>query len=558
MTAMTIKLLQSSSFKKTTPMAVNKKTTKIVISILIVLLIFAAFLFWPINTDETLIQPDKKLLEGKAAFLAEKVSADSSFKKPNIIILLADDLGKYDISLYGGKSTPTPNIDSLAASGVTFQDGYVSASICSPSRAGILTGRYQERFGHEYQPGDRYPKNNLEYYGFKYLINTNNWRLNPKIKYPNEASIATQGLPQSEITFADLAKKQGYSTAIIGKWHLGHNKGFFPLDRGFDYHYGFYQAFSLYTPEDDNPDIINHHHKDFTDKMIWGKGRVGIGQIRRDTVIVHNKAYLTETFADEAEAFIDQNKKKSFLLYVPFNAPHTPFQVRKKYYDRFSNVKDENKRVYFAMISALDDAIGRIRAKVKKEGLEDNTLIFFASDNGGADYTFATTNAPLKAGKFSHFEGGVNVPFALSWKGKIKPHTIYKTPVSTLDIFSTIAAAIHSDLPKDRVYDGVDLVKTVNENKIAHKDLYWRSGDAKAIRSGDWKLIISGKTHEKWLYNLASDKSETKDLAQQNQQKVKELENALQNWEKGLIKPLWPNLTHYEFDFGTQKYFVDL
>ncbi|CAI2768993.1 sulfatase-like hydrolase/transferase [Flavobacterium collinsii] len=534
------------------------KTKKVLFLIVIVLFTLALFLFWPINTDNTLIQPDKKLLEGKKEFLSEKVPADRSFKKPNIIILLADDLGKYDISLYGGKSTPTPQIDSLAASGVTFTDGYVSASICSPSRAGILTGRYQERFGHEFQPGDRYPRNNLEYYAFKYLINTNGWKLNPKINYPNEASIATQGLPKSEITFADLAKKQGYNTAIIGKWHLGHNKGFFPLDRGFDYHYGFYQAFSLYVPEDDNPDIINHHHKDFTDKMIWGNGRVGIGQIRRDTTILKEKAYLTEKFAEEAEAFIDKNKNNPFLLYVPFNAPHTPFQVRKKYYDRFPNVKDENKRVYFAMISALDDAIGRIRAKVKKEGLEDNTLIIFASDNGGADYTFATTNAPLKAGKFSHFEGGVNVPFALSWKGKIKPHTIYKTPVSTLDIFSTIAAAIHSNLPKDRPYDGVDLVSSVTGNKEAHKTLYWRSGDAKAIRNGDWKLIISGKTHKEWLYNLAGDKSETTDLAKKNPAKVKELHIALQNWEKGLVKPLWPNLTHYEFDFGKQKYFVDL
>ena len=539
-------------------MAISKKTKKIVFTILILLIIASVFLFWPINTDGTLIKPDEKLAEGKSAFLSQKDTSKTSEKKPNIIILLADDLGKYDISLYGGKSTPTPQIDSLAASGVTFTDGYVSSSICSPSRAGLLTGRYQERFGHEYQPGDRYPKNNLEYYAFKYLINTDSWRLNPKIEYPNDTSIATQGLPQSEITFADLAKKQGYNTGIIGKWHLGHTKGFFPLDRGFDYHYGFYQAFSLFAPEDDNPDIINHHHKDFTDKVIWGKGRVGIGKIRRDTTIVDEKVYLTEKFADETEAFIDKNKTKPFLLYVPFNAPHTPFQVRKKYYDRFPNVKDENKRVYFAMISALDDAIGRIRAKVKKEGLEENTLIIFASDNGGADYTFATTNAPLKGGKFSHFEGGINVPFALSWKGKIKPHTVYKTPVSSLDIFSTIAAVTHSGLPKDRVYDGVDLINIVNNNKIAHQNLYWRSGDAKAIRSGDWKLIISGKTHERWLYDLSKDKSETTDLAQKNPAKVKELQTALKDWEKGLIKPLWPNLTYYEFNFGSQKYFVDL
>ena len=538
-------------------MAKFKINKKIIFPILGIILIALVFLFWPINTDGTLIQADKKLAEGKKEFLASKDSSGTG-KKSNIIILLADDLGKYDISLYGGKAAPTPQIDALAVSGVTFTNGYVSSPICSPSRAGLLTGRYQERFGHEFQPGDRYPKNNLEYYGFKYLINTDNWKLNKKIEYPNEASIATQGLPQSEITFADLAKRKGYATGIIGKWHLGHNKGFFPLDRGFDYHYGFYQAFSLFSPEDDNPDIINHHHKDFTDKVIWGQGRVGIGKIRRDTTIIEEKAYLTEKFADEAETFINKNKTKPFLLYVPFNAPHTPFQVRKKYYDRFPNVKDENKRVYYAMISALDDAVGRIVAKVKKEGIEENTLIVFASDNGGADYTFATTNAPLKGGKFSHFEGGINVPFALSWKGKIKPNTVYNTPVISLDIFSTIAAAIHSKLPADRVYDGVDLVSKVNKNELAHKDLYWRSGDAKAIRSGDWKLIISGKTHELWLYNLASDKSETTDLAQQNPAKVKELQIALQNWEKGLIKPLWPNLMHYEFDFGKQKYFVDL
>lgn len=160
-------------------------------------------------------------------FLASKPKDFVTGKKTNIIILLADDLGKYDISLYGGKSTPTPQIDSLAATGATFTDGYASAAICSPSRAGLITGRYQERFGHEYQPGDRYPKNNLEYYAFKYLIKTDGWKLNDKIDYPNEASIKTQGLPKSEITFADLAKRQGYSTGIIGKWHLGHNKGFF-------------------------------------------------------------------------------------------------------------------------------------------------------------------------------------------------------------------------------------------------------------------------------------------------------------------------------------------
>lgn len=534
----------------------KKKIVKIGLPVLGVLGIAAVYLLRPINTDDTLVKVDEVLAKGKSYFLAQPDST-TNHAKPNVIILLADDLGKYDISLYGGKAAPTPTIDSLAASGVTFTDGYVSAPICSPSRAGLLTGRYQQRFGHELQPGDRYPKNNLEYLAVKYILNTNDWHPNPKITYPSAKSIASQGLPQSEITFADLAKKQGYATGIIGKWHLGHTKGFTPLERGFDYHYGFYQAFSLFAHED-NPDIINHHHSDFTDKMIWGNGRVGTGRIRRDTTVIDEKAFLTEKFAEEATAFIDKNKKKPFLLYVPFNAPHTPFQVRKKYYDRFAHIKDENKRVYYAMISALDDAIAQILQKVKDEGLEENTLIVFASDNGGATYTHATTNAPLKGGKFSHFEGGINVPFALRWKGKIKAHTIYNQPVSTLDIFATIASAIGAKLPSDRTYDGVDLVNKVNKNEAAHASLFWRSGDAKAIRKGDWKLVISGKNQQLWLYNLQQDKAENIDVAAQNPAKVKELSIALENWEKGLKKPLWPSLMNYEFTFGKQVYQVDL
>ena len=534
----------------------KKKVVKIGLPILGVLGLDAVYLLLPINTDDRLVKVDEVLAEGKRDFLA-KPDSNTSHAKPNVIIILADDLGKYDISLYGGKAAPTPTIDSLAASGVTFTDGYVSAPICSPSRAGLLTGRYQQRFGHELQPGDRYPKNNLEYLAVKYILNTNDWHPNPKITYPSAKSIASQGLPQSEITFADLAKKEGYATGIIGKWHLGHTKGFTPLERGFDYHYGFYQAFSLFAHED-NPDIINHHHSDFTDKMIWGNGRVGTGRIRRDTTIIDEKAFLTEKFAEEATAFIDKNKKKPFLLYVPFNAPHTPFQVRKKYYDRFAHIKDENKRVYYAMISALDDAIAHILKKVKDEGLEENTLIVFASDNGGATYTHATTNAPLKGGKFSHFEGGINVPFALSWKGKIKAHTVYKQPVSTLDIFSTIASVIGAKLPSDRTYDGVDLVSKVNKNEEAHKALFWRSGDAKAIRSGDWKLVVSAKNQQQWLYNLQKDKAESTDVAAQNPAKVKELTLALELWEKGLVKPLWPSLMNYEFNFGNEKYLVDL
>ncbi len=534
----------------------KRKTAKITFLVAVVIVPLLVYLLRPINTDNTLVVPDKKLLAGRKAYVAE-ARRNTGEARPNVIVLLADDLGKYDVSLYGGLDVPTPNIDALAASGVTFTDGYVTAPICSPSRAGLLTGRYQERFGHELQPGDQYPSCLFEYLVAKNFILTGEWKINARDTYPTKAAMDSQGLPQSEITFAELAKTQGYSTGAIGKWHLGHAAGFTPQERGFDYHFGFYQAFSLYSPVG-TPNIVSHHHQDVTDSFIWKNGRVGTGLIRRNSEIIDEKDYLTEKFAKEAEAFIDKNKDNPFVLYVPFNAPHTPFQVPTEYYERFAKVKDENKRIYYAMISALDDAVGKIVKKVREDGLEEKTLILFASDNGGAVYTRATTNAPLKGGKLTHFEGGINVPFLASWKGKIQPNTIYRQPVSTLDIFTTIAANIHAPLPQDRSYDGVDLVEKVNKNEQAHEALFWRSGTSKAVRKGDWKLVISGKSNKFWLYNLASDKSETTDISQKNPEKLAELQAALQEWEKSLVTPLWPSPARNEQRFGDDLYVFDI
>jgi arylsulfatase A-like enzyme len=366
-----------------------------------------------------------------------------------------------------------------------------------------------------------------------------------------------QGLPQSEITFADLARTQGYATGIIGKWHLGHSQGFAPRERGFDYHYGFYAAATLYVPAG-TPGIVNHRHSDVADIFIRHQGRQGNAGIRRNGVVIEEKEYLTERFAAEAVDFIERNKDRPFLLYVPFNAVHTPFQVPARYYERFSQVQDDNKRTYYAMISALDDAVGQIVKKVREAGLEEKTLIVFTSDNGGATYTRATTNAPLKGGKLTHFEGGINVPFLMSWKGKIQPHTVHHEPVSTLDIFTTIAANIGAPLPRDRPYDGVDLIDKVNSGEPAHEALFWRSGTSKAVRQGDWKLVISERSNKIWLYNLITDKSETTDLSRENPEIVAELEAALKEWEKGLVAPLWPSPARNELRFGDDLYIFDI
>jgi arylsulfatase A-like enzyme len=522
----------------------------------IVLAPVLGFLLWPIRTDNTIMQPDPALLPGKQSYLAS-TKANTGAPHPNVVVLLADDLGEFDISLYGGKDVRTPHIDSLARSGVTFTDGYCTSPICSPSRAGLLTGRYQQRFGHELQPGDAYPGSRFEILLGNRLVFTKEWKLNAPRRYPSRASMNAQGLRQSEITFAEMAKTQGYATGAIGKWHLGHAQGLTPRERGFDYYYGFLAAASLYSPLE-APDIICHRHSNVVDLALRFMRRRGNHAIQRNGQIIQEMDYLTEKIAQEAVGFIERNKNKPFLLYVPFNAPHEPFQVPTRYYERFKEVQDTNKRTYYAMISALDDAVGAIVKKVRDAGLEEKTLFVFASDNGGATYTLATTNGPLKGGKLSQFEGGINVPFLMSWKGTIPPNTVCREPVSTLDVFTTIAANIHAPLPQDRVYDGVDLISKVLKHERAHEALFWRSGTSKAVRKGDWKLVISERSARIWLYDLATDKSETTDLSQRKPEVVAELQAALKEWEKGLVAPLWPSPARNEQRFGDDLYIFDM
>lgn len=534
----------------------RKIILKIVLTCALIFSALLGYLLWPIRTDKTIIQGDPALLPGKKSYLGE-TRTNSSEPRPNVVILFADDLGKYDISLYGGKDVPTPNIDALAHSGATFTNGYCTSPICSPSRAGLLTGRYQQRFGHELQPGDAYPYCRLQILLGNATLFRGQWKLEAPKAYPTGASAQSQGMRLSEITFADMARTQGYATAAIGKWHLGYGPGLKPNERGFDYFYGFLDGASLYSPLNDE-DVIYHKHDNVVDLFARIAQRRGQKAIQRNGNVIEEKRYLTDKFAEESCAFIEKNKNTPFCLYVPFNAPHEPFQVPKSDYDQFSHVQDANKRAYYAMISSLDDAVGAIVKKVKDLGLEEKTLIFFISDNGGAAYTKATTNAPLKGGKLNQFEGGINVPFLMSWKGVIPANTVYDGLVSTLDVFTTMAANIPAPLPQDRPYDGVDLVQKVLNQEPAREALFWRSGTAKAVRKGDWKLVISERTDKTWLYNLADDISEETDLSTKNPEKLAELQAALKEWEKGMIAPLWPTNAYSEERFGDDLYIFDM
>jgi len=484
------------------------------------------------------------------------VSQDSTAKRPpNVIILYADDLGKFDVSLYGGTALETPYIDQIGRNGITFSEGYTSAPICAPARAGLLTGRSNNRMGFEFQPQARYPRNRLEWLAFRYFIRTDDWQVAAQFEFPAQEDIQKQGLPPDEITIQEVLQAVGYKTGMFGKWHLGHEPMFQPHHRGFDEFYGFYEAFSLFA-DSTNPTIVNARVDEFTDKHIWSKGREGTCAIRRNDSIIQEEKYLTFAIADEANAFIHKNKDVPFLLYVPFNAPHTPFQAPESYVNRFLHEPNPTRRVYLAMIAALDDAVGSILATLEKYGLSEHSIIWFASDNGAATYTTACSNEPLKGGKLSNFEGGLNIPYMVQWKGVLPANQWYDLPVSTLDIFPTSLAAIGINLPADRAYDGVNLLpfltREVSEERVPHAALYWRSAYNKAIRAGRYKLIMDESVKRITLYDLEVDKEERKPL--NAEEIIQELLSLYRQWEQQMPAPLWPGIMDYQFEIDGTVY----
>ncbi|MBW2720223.1 MAG: sulfatase-like hydrolase/transferase [Deltaproteobacteria bacterium] len=357
------------------------------------------------------IKWDKGMEESKAAFMGAPIPTDTE-RQPNIILLVADDLGPYEVSAYGVEHISTPNIDQIGADGVVFEEGYATAPTCAPARAGLMTGRVQNRYGFETQVMEFYPSNYV--------------KVKAKPSFPAAWQVHKQGVPPSEIMLSEILKKYDYSTALIGKWHLGIHREQVPAARGFDYQYGFYGASSLYTPEEHWSGVINHKHAAFSAQHQWKTGRKEQAAIMRNGKEIIEEEYLTDAFRDEIMNYMEEHKDEPFFIYGAFSAPHVPFQAPVEYYCMYPQVEDENKRVYYAMISSLDDAIGEITQKIKDLGIENDTLIFFISDNGGASYTHATDNGPLKAGKLTQFEGGIRIPFMMKWKGHVPAGTRYE------------------------------------------------------------------------------------------------------------------------------------
>lgn len=395
---------------------------------------------------------------------------------PNVVVILVDDVGWGEFGFQGNKEIPTPNIDSIAVNGVRCTNGYVSGPYCSPTRAGLMTGRYQTRFGHEFNTVTR-----------------------------------ESGLATDETTFADRLKKGGYATIAIGKWHLGARPPFRPLQRGFDSFYGTLANTPFFHPTQ------------FIDSRVSSEVQA----------IEDDDFYTTDKYAERAVEFIEESKSKPFFLYLPFNAQHAPLQAPQKYLSRFANIEDQKRKTFAAMMSALDDAVGKVLDKIRAEGLEENTIIFFASDNGGPTPSTTSSNGPLRGFKATTWEGGVRVPFAIQWKGHIPAGKDYEHPVIQLDFLPTALAAAGVDVtPEDKI-EGVDLLPYLTGKKTGkpHETLYWRFGDQWAIRHGDYKLVVGrGGSGEPELYNLKEEISEQTDLAAKEPTKVAELQSLWDQW----------------------------
>jgi arylsulfatase A-like enzyme len=417
-------------------------------------------------------------------------------RKANIIVILADDLGFADVGFQGCEDFTTPHIDAIARTGLRFTNGCVSHPFCSPTRAGLMTGRYQHRFGHENNP-----------------------------TYDPADQVA--GLPMTEVTMANVLSDAGYATGQIGKWHLGAEPRFHPLRRGFGEQFGFIGGGHDYYKVEPDP----------------ARAREYTIPIERNGKPTPESEYLTDAFSREAAAFIHRHARDPFFLYLAYNSPHTPLQAPERYLNRVRHIEDEIRRKYAAMICCMDDGIGRVMGALAEEKLDRDTLVFFLSDNGGPSQVTHAKNRPYRGVKGQVYEGGIHVPFVARWPGHLPEGETYGSPVISLDIFPTAAAAAGAAMPADRPIDGVNLLPHITGRGASppHDLLFWRTGGGQsfAVRKGNMKMVkIGGRTE---LYDLEADISESRDLAETRQDVLASLESSRRNWDRQMVAPRFEN-----------------
>jgi arylsulfatase A-like enzyme len=465
-------------------------------------------------------------------------------RPPNVVLIVADDLGINDITHYGGGiaggKVPTPHIDSIAQQGVDFRNGYSGNATCAPSRAAMMTGRYATRFGFEFTPT---PKQFMKAVTGMSAAD----QLHKPLYHPERESelipYEDMGLPTSEITLAKLLQGANYHTVHLGKWHLGDNPQFRSYNHGFTESLSHLHGASMFLPTKD-PNVVNAIQDfDPIDKFLWAAEPWGV-RFQNGEPFQPPK-YMTDYLTDEAVKVVEANKNRPFFLYLAYNAPHTPLQSTREDYDALSFIPDHTMRVYAAMIRSLDRNIGRVLQSLKDQGVDDNTLVIFTSDNGGAHYIgLEGLNSPYRGWKATFFEGGIHVPFFMRWPGQIPKGTQVTAPVSHFDIFATAAAAAGQKPPTDRSIDGVNLLPFIKGEAPGrpHDVLFWRTDQYVTVRAGDWKLQVSQMPKKNWLFNLANDPTEKINLADKEPERLAALQAQLAEWSKSQRKPLWPSL----------------
>lgn len=429
--------------------------------------------------------------------------------RPNVIVIVTDDQGYADVGFNGSRDIPTPNIDRIAHEGVRFTRGYVTYPVCAPSRAGLMTGRYPARFGFDRNPN-------------------------------GDPSDPRGGVPRTEQLLSEALHDAGYTTMAIGKWHLGTHLTLRPRARGFDEFYGFLEGGHSYMPG-----MVRMEKLEDSKKLYDWYGTKLIDNNQR----VNFSKYLTEEFSQRAQNFVSRMAKtdKPFFLYLAYNAPHTPLQATEKYLRRFDAVKDPERRTYMAMISAVDDGVGQLLSELDRDGLAQNTIVFFLSDNGGVvggpSRPRIADNAPLRGGKSQLFEGGIRVPFAMRWPGRVTRGSDYDRPVSSMDIFGTLAALLNLKPPHP--LDGVNLLPFLagQRKDDPHPVLFWRKFDQRqhAMVVGDLKYMDFPSN--KAAFELRSDVSEAHNMAKENGARLDQFEQVYQEWLAGMAPtPAFPPL----------------
>lgn len=483
-------------------------------------------------------------------------TAPTGARPPNIILIMADDLGINDISLTGTgiAGVKTPNIDAIGQQGVTFTNGYAGNATCAPSRAALMTGRYATRFGYEFTPTDpNIPKwfpIDLFRVDHMFARNIAHMETDSPVKpifdeeaARNAAPPGGKGMPASEITIAEQLKSRGYHTIHLGKWHLGEAKGMRPEEQGFDESLGFMIGGMKFLPQDD-PNVVNSKQDfDPIDKYLWANLPFSV-QFNGGPRFAPDR-YMTDYMTDQALAGIRANRNRPFFMYLAYNAPHTPLQALKSDYDALPQIKDHRLRVYAAMVRALDRGVGKVMAELKAQGLDDNTIVMFSSDNGGANYIgLPDINRPYRGWKATFFEGGTKVPFMMRWPGQIAPATRYASPISHFDVYATASAAAGAPLPTDRTIDGVDVLPFVKGTAtgVPHQALFWRSGAYRVVREGDWKLQSLDLPRKELLYDLRADPTERNDVAAANPAVVAALLARLKAHDAEQMPPAWASL----------------